>query len=162
GNGQVFGKVVDNLQPVLIYIRWQNSDAKAAGTFRTGGQAYLLYQGRELPARIREAITTNGESDLLLELSEYPDDFIHRRDIELQLVIRRLTGWLVPKDAVVFKDGRPGLYVILKQQVSWLPVTVTDRMGDTVSVTGDGLNDQLRYISNPDRVNEGTRLTGGG
>lgn len=161
-SGQFFGKVVDNLQPVFIHIRWENANSEAAGTFRAGGTAYLIYKGRELAGRIRDVITTGGEVYLMVELCDYPDEFIHQRDIELQLVVRRLSGWLAPREAVVFKDGQPGLYVILKQRVSWIPVSVNDRMGDTVSLTGSGLSAALRYISNPDRVDEGTRLATGG
>lgn len=161
-SGQFFGKVVDNLKPIFIHIRWENADPGAAATFRTGETAYLIYEGRELAGLVRDVIKTNGMIYLMVEMSDYPDEFIHQRNIEVELVIRKLSGWLVPREAVVFKDGRPGLYVVLKQRVSWLPVTVDDRLDDTVSVTGNGLSDALRYITNPDRADEGTRLAPGG
>ncbi len=161
-SGQFFGKVVDNLQPVFIHIRWENARPEASGTFRAGETAYMNYNGRELTGQIKDVITTGGNMYMMVEMRGYPDEFIHRRDIELKLVVRRLSGWLAPREAVVFKDGQPGLYVVLKQRVSWIPVSVNDRLGDQVSVTGSGLGEALRYISNPDRVDEGTRLATGG
>ena len=52
--------------------------------------------------------------------------------------------------------------MVLKQRVNWVPVSVNDRLDDTVSITGGNLSNALRYISNPDRVSEGTRLGTGG
>lgn len=160
-SGQFFGKVVDNLQPVLVHIRAEEPGSLEKGAFRPGGTAHLVYKDRELAGRINEVRDREGTLELLVEISDYPDEFIHQRRLEFELVTRRLEGWLVPTQAVVFKEGAPGIYVVNRQRLQWIPVSVDDRIGDTVAVSGDRLNEALRYVSNPGWAREGTRLGNG-
>jgi len=161
-SGHFFGKVVDNLQPMFIHIQWDNQGSEASQAFRTGETAYLVYKGQELEGQIKDVRSTGSDVYLVVEMGDYPDEFVHLRNVNLQLVIRKLSGWLVPKEAVVFKDGEPGIYIALRQRVNWVPVSVNDRLDDTVSITGSNLSDALRYIINPDRASEGARLGTGG
>lgn len=161
-SGQYFGKVIDNLQPVFVHIQWENQGPEASRAFRTGETAHLIYKGQELAGQIKDVRSTGSNVYLVVELRDYPDEFVHLRNVNLELVIRKLSGWLVPREAVVFKDGEPGVYVVLRQRLNWVPVSVKDRLDDTVSITGSNLSDALRYISNPDRAREGARLGTGG
>ncbi|KJS11533.1 MAG: hypothetical protein JL56_01975 [Desulfotomaculum sp. BICA1-6] len=161
-SGQYFGKVVDNLQPLFMHVQWENQGSEAARSFRTGETVHFVYKGQELAGQVKDVRSAGSDVYLVVEMRDYPDEFVHLRNLHMELVIRRLSGWLVPREAVVFKDGEPGIYVALRQRVNWVPVSVNDRLDDTVSITGSNLNDALRYISNPERVREGARLGTGG
>lgn len=160
--GQFFGKVVDNLQPVYIYIQAENPARQEPFTFRPGGAVRLLYKEQEVAGKIQEVRSGDGAADLLVEVRDYPEEFVHQRRVDFELVTRQLSGWLIPRQAVVFKDGEPGIYVVSRQRLRWTPVSVNDRLGETVSVTGDKLSDALRYVSNPGWAREGARLGTGG
>jgi len=161
-SGQYFGKVVDNLQPLFMHIQWEHQGSETSRAFRTGETVHLVYKGQELAGQVKDVRSTGNDVYLVVEMRDYPEEFVHLRNVNLELVIRRLSGWLVPREAVVFKDGEPGVYVVLRQRVNWVPVSVNDRLEDTVSITGSNLSDALRYISNPDRAREGARLGTGG
>jgi len=108
-SGQFFGKVVDNLQPVFMHIQWENQGPEATRAFRTGQTAHFVYKGQELTGQIKDVRSTGSEVYLVVEMRDYPDEFVHLRNVNLKLVIRKLSGWLVPMEAVVFKNGEPGV-----------------------------------------------------
>ncbi|SFR14436.1 HlyD family efflux transporter periplasmic adaptor subunit [Desulfoscipio geothermicus] len=156
--GQIIGKVVDNLDPVLIYIRVDNPDRYAARLFDKGATVSLLCEGRELTGVITEARVTDNAVNMFVEVAEYPENFIHQRRVQLELVTRKITGWLVPVNAIAFKDGKPGIYVVHKQIVRWVPVTARNRLNDKVVIGGDHLSESVRYVNNPGWAREGARL----
>jgi len=158
-SGQFIGKVVDNLQPLLLYVEMENAPEPAPPV---GAAVRLLLEGRELVGRVKEVREFGGRRALLVETGDYPADLVHRRRVSMQLVTRRLAGWLVPEGAIVFQEGQPGIYVVVKQVVRWIPVAVTDRLEGKVSIEGGHLSSTVRYISNPRWVRDGTRLGDGG
>ncbi|MCG8402490.1 MAG: hypothetical protein MJA84_13000 [Firmicutes bacterium] len=161
-SGQFFGKVVDNLHPVYVYLGIDNPTGDVRRSFENRDTAYLVLKDREWPVKVEDVFIRDDKLNLLVEIRDYPDELVHRRELDIELVARRLSGWLVPRQAVVFKDGEPGIYVASRQRIHWIPVSVRDRLGDTVSVTGGHLDDSVRYISNPGWAREGARLGSGG
>lgn len=156
--GQIIGKVVDNLQPVLIYITINELEEFLARSFTKGAVARLIFQGKEITGIITEVRAVDNTISLFLEVLKYPEDFVHERQVQLELVTRRLAGFLVSEKAIVFKDGQPGIYVVSKQEVKWQRVSVKDRLNGMVALSDDSLNNNMRYISNPDWAWEGARL----
>jgi len=156
--GQIIGKVVDNLGPVLIYIQVDNPDEYTAMLFDKGAAVSLIWEGRELTGTITEARVTDNTASMFVELAEYPENFIHQRRVQLELVTRKIAGWLVPVNAIVFKDGKPGIYLVHKQIIRWEPVTAGNRLEDMIVVSGDHLSESVRYVSNPGWAWEGARL----
>ncbi len=156
--GQNIGKVVDNLQPMLVYIRVEKMDQFTARSFKKDTTVSLFRGSQQLSGRITQTSIVDNTLRLFLELSSYPEDFIHERRIQLDLVTRRVIGWMIPGEAIVFKEGEPGLYIISKQVIRWIPVVVQDRLQDMVAVSSDALSSSVRYIKNPCWAREGVRL----
>ncbi len=159
--GQYIGKVVDNLHPLYVHVKAENPGRETRRFFNTGSGIALLYQGRELAGEIKQVYTNAGNIEIIAELEGYPDELVHRRKAEMKIVTRRLSGWLVPCRALVFKDGEPGLYIVSEKMVQWVPVFVKSRLDDTVAVESDILNDAVRYITNPQLAREGMFLGSG-
>lgn len=156
--GELIGKLVDNLQPVLIYIKLDNPGDDAARLWKKGTAVHLLCNGRELTGGITEVRGGGDGLGMFIEVEKYPESFVHERYQRLELVTRRVAGWLVPERALVFKDGKPGIYVVSKQILRWMPVTARDNVDGKVAISGEGLSEALRYVSNPAWAREGARL----
>jgi len=156
--GQIIGKVVDNLQPLLVFIKATKMDEFVARSFTKDTTVTLLWNDQKLMGKITQASVVNKTLNMFVELSSYPEDFIHERRVQLNLVTRRLTGWLVPEGAIAFKEGNPGLYIIYKQSIRWMPVEVQDRLQGMVAVSSDTLSGSVRYIKKPGWAREGVRL----
>lgn len=156
--GQIIGKVMDNLNSILVYIQVDNLEDYVARSFIKEMTIYLIYDGQELTGKVVEARAVDNVLNIFVEIEKYPDNFIHERNVQLELVTRKIKGWLIPEKAVVFKDGKPGIYVVSKQVISWFPVSVTDRLNEMVVVKGDHLSSLVRYVSNPGWAWEGARL----
>lgn len=156
--GQIIGKVVDNLQPILVFIRLENPDEHAARSFSKDAAVTLLWNDEKLNGKIMQIHSAGNTLNMLVELSQYPEKYIHERRVQLDLVTRRMAGWLVPVESIVFKEGKPGIYIVSKQTVRWAPVAVQDRLQGMVAVNGDKLNNSVRFVKNPGWAREGVRL----
>lgn len=156
--GQLIGKVVDNLQPLLVFIQLDNLDESAARSFKKNTAVTLLGEDRKLAGKIIQAGLGENTLSMFVELSRYPENYIHERRVRLDLVTRQMTGWLVPEESIVFKEGKPGLYVVSKQAIRWMPVAVHDRLQGMAAVSGDALSNSVHFIKNPGWAREGVRL----
>lgn len=156
--GELIGKLVDNLQPVMIYIELKSAGEDVAGSWRDGAEVRLLFGGRELTGRVAGVRGDGQDPAMFVEVEQYPEDFVHRRFQQLELVTRQASGWLVPERALVFKDGKPGIYVVSKQVLRWMPVTARISLDGKVAIGGEGLSETLHYVSNPALAREGIRV----
>lgn len=156
--GQIIGKVVDNLQPMLVLIRLENPDEHVTRSFSKDAAVTLLWNDEKLNGKITQIHSAEGVLNMLVELSQYPEEYIHQRRVELDLVTRWMAGWLVPEEAIIFKEGKPGIYIVSKQTVRWIPVAVQDRLQGMVAVSGEKLNNSVRFVKNPGWAREGVRL----
>jgi len=156
--GQIIGKVVDNLQPLLIYIQVANMDEFEARSFKKDTSVRLIWHNQQLAGKVTQASFVESTLSMFVELPSFPAGFIHERRVQLDLVTRRLTGWQVPEEAIVFQAGKPGLYVVAGQAVCWVPVAVQDRLQGIVTIKSKALNSSVRFIKNPGWAREGVRL----
>lgn len=157
-SGELIGKLVDNLQPVLVYFQWDDPGAEPAQIWERGSALYFLCEGQQLKGIITEVRSREGGLGLLAEVEQYPECFVYERRQNLEMVTRRVSGWLVPEQALVFKDGQPGLYVVVKNRIQWQPVTARDRLDGKLAVSGENLGQGVRYIQNPRWAKEGAVL----
>lgn len=156
--GQIIGKVVDNLQPVLVFIKLEEIDEYTARSFRKDTTVSLNWNEQKLTGKIAQASVINSTVSMFVELSQYPEVFLHERRVQLNLVTRHMTGWLVPEKAIVFQEGKPGLYIVSEHTICWVPVTVQDRMQGRAAVSSNILSSAVRFINNPGWAREGVRL----
>ena len=69
-----------------------------------------------------------------------------------------LKGYLIPLEALVYRESRPGILTVYKKRATWTPVTVQEHLGGQAAVTGIGLAEHTRYIANPGSFKEGERV----
>jgi putative membrane fusion protein len=149
-------KIVDNLSPVLIYF--QAPEKIPAGKTEKGSSITLLWQGREMTARLEAVKTSAGITGLYAVINNYPDDILHLRNVDMELLLERVAGFTVPLAALVDKNGAKGIYISSRHKVEWHPVKVQGSSGTESLITGDGLGPEIRYIKNPRWVRAGDRV----
>lgn len=151
--GQAVFKLIDNLSATYFY-------AEAA---KTGFPAELLekphwfkatWDNHPLMIKTFKIVEKEGGWEGLFQLSNFPDELVHNRKVDLNITTNRLAGLLVPQHAVVYKDETPGLYLSVKKRAQWVPVKVEGELNGKVSISGKGLGENTRYVSNPALIRE--------
>lgn len=152
--GQPIFKIIDNLSPINIYAEIPKSGFPADLADKPG---WLPATWENLPLRIKpRKLTDKGDTwEGLFLLSGYPENLVHYRKVRLSLTTNRLEGLLVPRGAVVYRDGEPGMYLAVKKKALWVPVKVEGELAGKVAVSGRGLGEGARYVSNPVLAREG-------
>ncbi len=102
-------------------------DTEKVEKIQVGRKMKLRKQGeeREYIAHVRRIVTEGEKSLLILDLTELMEGYYQTRAINLEIILDRYEGVLVPNNAIVEKDGKKGLYrVDINGFVSFLPVKV--------------------------------------
>ncbi|KJS14680.1 MAG: hypothetical protein VR69_16570 [Peptococcaceae bacterium BRH_c4b] len=154
--GRPVVKIVDNLSPLLVYL--QAPKNLASDKVEKGSNITLLWQDREMAARLEAVKTSANKTELFAVISNYPDEILHLRDVKMELLLERVKGFKIPTGALVEKDGARGIYISSRQRVEWHPVVVQGSTDGESLVTGDGLGPEIRYIMNPRWVQAGDRV----
>jgi len=152
--GVPFCKLVDNLEPVVVFLRVNGEEFE--GLERRDSYD-LFINGKEVKGRFLE-LRGSVPGQLLLEIAQCPGEVLHLRRVKAEILTRKLEGYTVSQDALVFEDNQSGIFVVEKQLVKWLPVEITGHMNGKVVLQGTGLNENTRYITNPERVKKGARV----
>lgn len=154
--GQPVAKVVDNLSPIYLHTVIPEGEVKR---FEEQKQdtIYMKWQGHTIELRLHK-VNTGSQPGVIFLVKKYPDNFIHKRQIEMQLTTENLEGLLVNEQSLVLKDGQEGIFQVWKGLVRWIPVEITGRLKDQVSVKGKDIEPGIRYVVNPTLVREGDRL----
>lgn len=152
--GQPIFKMIDNLSPVIVC----GSIAKPA---LPDGYAdkpeWLQAVWNNLAFRIKPAsLVDKGDRwEGYFLLSGYPEAMVHSRKVRLTVTTKQLKGLLVPSEAIVYQAGQPGIYMAVKKKARWKPVDIDGELAGRVAVSGEGLAEGVRYVSNPALVREG-------
>lgn len=152
--GQPVFKIIDNLSPVSIYGAVPKS-AFAGGYPNQNATLQAAWQGAGFsltPGKLKDA---GDNLEGLFLLSEYPEQMLHQRKVSITVSTRVLNGLLVPEKAVVFRGDQPGLYLAVKKKALWTPVEIEGAVSGKAAVSGDGIIEGVRYVSNPALIREG-------
>jgi putative membrane fusion protein len=155
--GQPVLKIIDNLRPVYIYAEMPKSyfpDLTADKPARWKA----AWGGYELSVK---TITVADKGDWwegYLMVTSYPDQLLHQRNIQFSLTARTLEGFLVPRRAVVYREGQPGIFLSVLKKASWTPVTIEGELEGMMAVSGPELAEDSRYVNNPLLAREGRRV----
>lgn len=152
--GQPIFKIVDNLSTMYIHTRIPKSGFPADLADRPGWRQATW---ENLPLAIRpNKLRDQGDSwEGFFTLPNYPENLIHYRKINLKVTTSRLAGFLVPRRAIVTRDGEPGIYLAVKKKARWVPVKIEGELAGKVAVSGRGLDENTSYVSNPILAREG-------
>ncbi|WP_157834907.1 HlyD family efflux transporter periplasmic adaptor subunit [Desulfofalx alkaliphila] len=155
--GQAVVKLVDNLRPVLIYLELK--DEKIPPKLLEEGQGLnLMYQGQWFTSRIIKSQAKKENQSVLVEANSYPEELIFQRVAEFELLKTELTGLLVEEANLVYRDTQPGLYIVQRQKICWVPVEIKGVLQGKVAVESPALSGGVRYVANPHLVKEGDRV----
>lgn len=89
-----------------------------------------------IKARINKVVNKNDFTRLLLSIADYQDFFTTLRWVNLEVVLARYQGIILPNQALVKENGTNGVYVRGFGGVVFKPVTILGYVGDQVVVQG--------------------------
>lgn len=154
--GQPVFKIIDNLTPVYYHCTIPRDELASELTVRRGMGG--IWENLPLNFRVHRLIDKGDRWEAFLLLSDYPDAILHYRKTRIRLITKKLKGLLVPRSAVVEREGSPGVYRVVKKKARWVPVQIEGELDGEVAVAGPDLKEGDRYVSSPRFVCEGRRV----
>ncbi|HRY13355.1 MAG TPA: HlyD family efflux transporter periplasmic adaptor subunit [Syntrophomonadaceae bacterium] len=144
--GEPIFKIIDSLVPTRLLISLPEDKLEAA--VQPGEKVDILYEGESWgQGRIKEMKQEAGDVMLLVELDHFSADTISKRFVKVEMVLDTHTGFLVPAEAIVEKDGEKGVYCAVGPATKFKPVEIIKQKDDTVLVRGLDKNDFI--VTNP-------------
>jgi len=155
--GQPVFKIIDNLSPLYLYAEIPRSHFPPDLADKP---RWLPARWENMPLAIKPyKLTDKGDQwEGVFLLDDCPASLYHYRRVRLAVTIDKLKGLLVPADAVVYRDNTPGIYLAVKKKARWVPVKIEGELAGMVAVSGGGLSEETRYVSNPVFTREGSRV----
>ncbi|MBM7855239.1 putative membrane fusion protein [Desulfohalotomaculum tongense] len=147
-------KLVDNLEPIIIYLELSGPKMPYK-RLKKGEKIKLKYQDSWFTARVLKSKIQKQHQWILVTAKDYPNEIIHVRNANFEILKKELSGLLIPQRALVYKDNKPGLYKIYQRKIVWVPVEIQGTLKNQVAVKSKELSTGVRYILNPQLVREG-------
>lgn len=156
--GEPVARVVDNLEPLILRVRVEPGSV-APGMVTVGAEWTVRgEEGIPFRAEVTGLLPDGTGTAVALRVASYPQRLLNERRLSCRVVTQRVTGLAVPETALVFREGKPGLYLTPKGVAHWVPVEVQHRLDGQAFISGLGLEVGTRYIANPRWVREGVRV----
>ncbi|MBC9783286.1 hypothetical protein H1S01_02025 [Heliobacterium chlorum] len=148
-------KVVDNLEKAYFLIHY---NVKDLGGPLVPTRRVTLAINAAGPNFYGKVLNVRGGDDVwaLIQLSNPPMDVLKARTIPLLLVDKVHKGVLLPKSALVERNGEQGVWVSVKNRAEWRNVNLVYAVGEQVIV--EGLDEGLLVIQNPTLLKEGQEI----
>jgi putative membrane fusion protein len=154
GEWQPVFKIIDNLSPVSIYASIQKA-ALADGYPDKPEMLQASWENHVFALEPGELIDNGDMLEGFYQIADYPEALVHERKVQLMITARQLKGLLVPDKAVVYRDSEPGIYLAVKKKAQWTSVAIEGELAGKVAVSGEGISEGTRFISNPVLLREG-------
>jgi putative membrane fusion protein len=154
GEWQPVFKIIDNLSPVSLFA----SIPKTALADGYPDQPEILqasWENHVFALTPGELIDNGDMLEGFYKIEDYPEALVHQRKVQLMITARQIKGLLVPGKAVVYHNGLPGIYIAVKKKAHWMPVTIEGELAGKAAVSGEGISEGTRFISNPVLIREG-------
>lgn len=154
--GQPLCRVADNLSPVLLHFNLP--PGVLPQTMLRPDEYWRLRLGEEeFRGRVTTVCPAGGTTGVELEVRRYPDRLLDERRVSCAVITREMTGFVVPRRALVLRAGTSGLYLLCRDRIEWRPVVVEGQLGENVQVTGEALTEGCGYVLNPWLAADGRR-----
>jgi putative membrane fusion protein len=98
----------------------------------------------------------NGLVLVVVKLEEAPDALAVRREVEVLVVLETYRGTVVPRRALLGRNGRTGVLVVVRNTARFQAVEVLG--GDARQVVVTGLPAGTEVVLNPWLLREGSRI----
>ncbi|QGT99695.1 hypothetical protein SYNTR_1102 [Candidatus Syntrophocurvum alkaliphilum] len=142
-NDPVF-KIVNNLKPHKILIKIPESKID---TLDKGSRIRVIHDDIDYGIAVVEEIHKGSNAFMLLKMSGFFENLVNKRYFDVELVYNQYTGYIIPNNALIEKNGEIGLYCIRGERTRFVPVEIIQK-NDNVLVV-DGLRTNDMYITNP-------------
>jgi len=164
-SGQPVAKIVSNSGAYLSVVV-TNSQADSLAEVSRVTLRFPEFDGlKETGASLYHvgARERNGYCLVTYVSDELLDDMVSVRQTETRIVLDTYHGTIVPRSAVVERDGQTGVFVLIRGKCRFQPVTV--KGGNELEVVVEGISTGTPVITTPWLVEEGTDIgssAGGG
>lgn len=150
--GQPLARVVDASRLHLCLVLPPGEVAELAQADRL---RVRLPGGREIAVRPEAHYPGDDRTygTLTTALSEPAEELVRERLLDVEVIKSRASGVLIPKRALVERDGQTGVFVVRKTLAQWVRVEVKGEKEGTVAV--EGIAEGSQVITNPWLVREG-------
>ncbi len=158
--GDKFCKIVNNLEGIQLYLEFPISLFKEP--LQKGRQLRLKFPqlSKEIYASIIDLKGVGDTAQVLVNIPDMWYSLINTRTIDVELIVDRQEGILVPKKSLVQKEtGEIGVFWLRKGFVFWQDIEVIAEKGDKVVIKG--LEPLTEIILTPQLVKEGQHIGGG-
>lgn len=139
-------RLVNNLHPLFLYTvvdelppEWEKQK-----------QVTLLWPDREerLKVKIVNLYIVDNRTVLVLRLDNWGSEWLDKRLVEIEAVVERYPGFILPRKAlVVLPGGSQGVYILSGKGVRFQEVQVVGTVGDKISV--QGIKPDVEVVTNP-------------
>ena len=150
----VFAKVIDNLQPVSLYMAY-NPDGN--DVFEKEGDSFRIRfpeLNESTTGTVEEIVKTDdGGQFCRVSLGPVSDSFLTSRVVQVEVYRVEDATLSLPKDAIIYEDSSPGVYTLDHRIVTWTPVTIIDQSGESAEC--EVLPKGTEIILTPKRVQKG-------
>ena len=150
----VFAKVIDNLQPVSLYMAY-NPDGN--DVFDEEGDTFKIRfpELNESTVGTVEDIVKKDDGTRFCRISLGPvtDTFLLSRVVQVECYRTDEATLSVPNNCIVYEDNEPGVYTLERRIVTWTPVTIIDQ--DDQNTECEILPQGTQIILTPKRVEKG-------
>lgn len=147
--GQGVYKIVNNLIPSLILAHFPLRDPDL--TINEQQAVELVVQGKSLGLfKVMDSKQDFNELILLLESSEFLENLLDSRLLEVEMVFNSRDGYLVPQKSLVNRGQEKGIYCTKGERIIFKTVKVLDQKDDIAVIKGIEANDLI--IVNPAAV----------
>ncbi|ATW24949.1 HlyD family efflux transporter periplasmic adaptor subunit [Candidatus Formimonas warabiya] len=152
--GKPLLKIVDNLANPYVYLPYPAGLTPVP--VKGKSMTVKFSDGIKTEIVFREVKKSNDQLVAIGEILDAPDLDLKNRFMTLNIIAGSYEGVTIAKEALVEKDGRPGVFMDREGVCRWTEVEVKGSVKDQVVVSG--LDVGSRYILNTSWVREGQRL----
>ncbi|MHB1127857.1 MAG: HlyD family efflux transporter periplasmic adaptor subunit [Bacillota bacterium] len=145
--GEILVKIVDNIGGLEIYATPDRG--VLTRQLKVGQNVELRVVGLEntIKAQVKNVQDTPEKWRVLFVTSEFLPQALTDRQIHLEMVAHRLSGIILPRQALAVEDGKDGVYVVTTRGIRWREIQQVGIIGDQVAV--EGIPEGTRVVLNP-------------
>lgn len=157
--GEAYAKVIDNLKVAYIYMFYNPEDnhllEEEGDTFRI-----RFPELNESTTGTVEKIMDNGDGRMFCKIALGPvsETFLTNRVVQAEIYQIETATLDLSKDALVYNDGEPGVYIVSGGTVQWQKVTVLHESENRVEC--ETLPEGTVIVLTPNRVSPGDVVKG--
>lgn len=144
--GDLVIRLVNNLHPLFLYTIVDELPPE----WKKEKQVTLVWPGQEerLKVKVVNLYMVDNRAVLVLRLDNWGSEWLDKRLVELEAVVERYPGFILPRQAlVILPDGSHGVYILSGKGVRFQEVQVVGMVGDKISV--QGVKPEMEVIINP-------------